>query len=65
MKCNHSWVDADNNGVYGKVRCRFCGDTAEKDADKTDREIKKETISIIKRHLKGIEKAVEKLEREE
>ena len=23
--CNHSWVDYDNEGCYGKEVCRICG----------------------------------------
>lgn len=24
--CNHSFIDEDNNGIYGKEKCRFCGE---------------------------------------
>jgi radical SAM superfamily enzyme len=64
MKCKHNFVDADNDGCYGKERCIFCGDTKNKDTYITDKQIKKETIKIIKRHLQGLTKAVEKLEKE-
>ena len=24
-KCDHEWIDDDNEGFYGKEVCRFCG----------------------------------------
>ena len=24
-KCEHSWIDSDNEGCYGIEICRFCG----------------------------------------
>ena len=57
-RCEHSFVDLDNEGIYGKEVCRFCGLIRRKDGSNE----RKETIKTIKRHLKGIEKAVEKLE---
>ena len=24
-ECDHSWVDADNEGIYGQEECRKCG----------------------------------------
>jgi len=44
--------------------CSGCEYEGEEDNKLTDKQIKKETIKTIKRHLKGIEKAVEKLEKE-
>lgn len=29
-KCKHSWVDADNEGIYGQEECRFCGKKSKK-----------------------------------
>ena len=28
--CQHSWIDADNEGFYGKEICRFCGEKRRK-----------------------------------
>lgn len=59
-RCEHSFIDNDNEGCYGNEICRFCGLIRNKDENNN----KKETIKIIKRHLKGLEKAVDKLEKE-
>jgi len=61
MNCKHSFIDADNNPIYGKEVCRFCGITRYKDG----RPDKKTLLSIVKRHLRGIEKAIEQLEKED
>jgi len=60
MKCEHSFIDNDNEGIYGKEVCRFCGEIRSKGG----RNNKEETIKTIKRHLKGIESAIRKLEKE-
>ena len=28
--CDHSFIDADNDGVYGTEKCRYCGHTQSK-----------------------------------
>ena len=30
FSCDHWFVDADNEGFYGKEECRFCGFTQDK-----------------------------------
>lgn len=30
INCNHSFVDSDNEGYYGKEKCRFCGKIRDK-----------------------------------
>jgi hypothetical protein len=29
-KCNHSWIDCDNEGMYGIEECRYCGEKRHK-----------------------------------
>jgi hypothetical protein len=58
--CKHNFtVNYKGKDLKSDV-CRFCGENI----NKVGSIVKKETINTIKRHLKGIEKAIEELEKE-